>query len=157
MVLLIAFPLKGLAQSLDVSYDKQPIERVIADLKKKTDYDFVYQKQVLENVPYVSGSYTGMTISQILDKLLYGTGLEYSIVKSTIIIRKSEPVSRNHKRIAGKVVGEEGETLPGVHVHLKHTNVGTTTNVDGEFSIMVSGTEPILQFSYVGMENGRYV
>ena len=152
LVLLIAFPLKGLAQSLDVSYDKQPIERVIADLKKKTDYDFVYQKQVLENVPYVSGSYTGMTISQILDKLLYGTGLEYSIVKSTIIIRKSEPVSRNHKRIAGKVVGEEGETLPGVHVHLKHTNVGTTTNVDGEFSIMVSGTEPILQFSYVGME-----
>lgn len=42
IALLAAFPLKGAAQKLSVSYQNMPIEEVLADLKKKTNYDFVY-------------------------------------------------------------------------------------------------------------------
>ena len=76
IALLAAFPLQGMAQKLSVSYQNVPIEEVLEDLKKKTNYDFVYQKKVLENVPRLSGHYSNMTINQILDKLLLGTGLD---------------------------------------------------------------------------------
>ena len=43
IALLAAFPLQGMAQKLSVSYQNVPIEEVLEDLKKKTNYDFVYQ------------------------------------------------------------------------------------------------------------------
>ena len=74
IALLAAFPLKGAAQKLSVSYQNMPIEEVLADLKKKTNYDFVYQKKVLEDVAPLTGHYTEMTVNQTMDKLWLGTG-----------------------------------------------------------------------------------
>lgn len=158
IVLFAAFPLKGMAQNLSVSYQNTPIEEVIADLKKKTNYDIVYQKKVLENVPLISGHYENMTINQILDKLLLNVGLDYDLVLNTIVIRKMTPSSRVDKRkITGRVTADDGETLPGVHIHIKNTTVGTTTNPDGSFAIVVTGANPVLQFSFIGMSDKEIV
>lgn len=70
MVLLVAIPITGTAQILKVSYQDTPIEEVISDLKKKTNLNFVYQKQLLENVSNVTGNYENMGLTEILDKIL---------------------------------------------------------------------------------------
>ena len=157
IALLAAFPLQGMAQKLSVSYQNVPIEEVLEDLKKKTNYDFVYQKKVLENVPRLSGHYSNMTINQILDKLLLGTGLDYDRVRSTIVIRKADGTARSSKRkITGKVVGEYGETLLGAHVRIKNTSIGTITDADGSFSLVIDGSQTALLFSYIGMDDKEF-
>ncbi len=50
--------------------------------------------------------------------------------------------------ITGKVSDAGGVSLPGVTVQIKGTTTGTTTNLDGEYSISVSGG--ILVFRFVG-------
>ncbi|MDN3688961.1 SusC/RagA family TonB-linked outer membrane protein [Cyclobacterium jeungdonense] len=45
------------------------------------------------------------------------------------------------------------ETLPGVNILLKGTNVGTITDVDGSFSIQVPDSESVLVFSFIGFLN----
>jgi len=53
----------------------------------------------------------------------------------------------------GTVTDQRGEPLPGVTIQVKGTKQGVTTNVDGEYYIMVKGVnEPTLVFSFVGME-----
>ncbi len=51
----------------------------------------------------------------------------------------------------GKVTDEGGIGLPGVTIFEKGTQVGSTSNEDGNYQISVSGDDAILVFSYVGM------
>ncbi len=57
------------------------------------------------------------------------------------------------KNVVGAVVDENGEPLIGASVVIEGTNRGTVTDVDGNFSILVSGKNPVLVFSYLGMES----
>ena len=55
------------------------------------------------------------------------------------------------KQVTGKVVGPNGDSMPGVTVVEKGTTKGTVTDDDGNYSILVSGENPTLVFSFVGM------
>ncbi len=53
--------------------------------------------------------------------------------------------------VTGKVIASlDGEGLPGVNVVLKGSQVGTITDISGNYSLEVEGENPILVFSYVG-------
>lgn len=54
------------------------------------------------------------------------------------------------KTITGTVVDEEGFPLTGVTVTVKGTTKGTMTDIDGKYSIPVSGSQAVLQFTYLG-------
>lgn len=55
-------------------------------------------------------------------------------------------------RVSGQVKNaSNGETLPGVTVVVKGTNSGTSTDIEGRFSIEVPSTAALI-FSFVGME-----
>src|SRR5690606_6540194 len=49
-----------------------------------------------------------------------------------------------------KVTGENGEELPGVNILLKGTTTGTTTEVDGTYSLTIPDGNGVLIFSFVG-------
>ena len=55
--------------------------------------------------------------------------------------------------VTGKVMNNNGESLPGVTVLEKGTTNGTTTDNSGVFSINVSSADAVLVFSYVGFKN----
>jgi len=57
------------------------------------------------------------------------------------------------KTITGKVTSkEDGTTLPGVTVVVKGTTIGTVTDVEGKFTILVPAKYDVLVFSFVGMK-----
>ncbi len=57
------------------------------------------------------------------------------------------------RTISGKVVSaEDGQGIPGVTVIVKGTTVGTTTDLDGNYSLEVKPHYKTLQFTYVGMK-----
>lgn len=64
---------------------------------------------------------------------------------------------RGHVTDAGS-----GETLPGVNIALKGTNLGTATSSDGNYSLEVPSLKDTLLFSYIGYQtqvvpiNGRH-
>ncbi|MBF9255710.1 TonB-dependent receptor [Pontibacter sp. 172403-2] len=56
--------------------------------------------------------------------------------------------------VSGVVRDASGQPLPGVSVSLKGTSTGTITDVDGRFTIDVSGVpQPVLVFSYIGFKD----
>ena len=131
-----------------MNYRGVTIEQVIIDLKQKTDYNFVYQKRILEGKKLVTLSFTNVPMTYILDRLLLEEGLDY--VKQNVIIREAD--KENFKRVvSGKVVGEDGVPMPGVNIRIKNTHTGIATDINGEFSIVVDSKAPILVFSFVGM------
>ncbi|MBE9480519.1 MAG: carboxypeptidase-like regulatory domain-containing protein, partial [Bacteroidetes bacterium] len=62
---------------------------------------------------------------------------------------------------SGEVTGTvtdaaDGQTLPGVTILIRGTTIGTTTNVEGKYTIIVE-PDATLVFSYVGYETQEIV
>ncbi|HAH35789.1 MAG TPA: SusC/RagA family TonB-linked outer membrane protein, partial [Algoriphagus sp.] len=64
----------------------------------------------------------------------------------------SYEVSAQQRVITGTVISDEdGLGLPGATVLVKGTTVGTTTDLDGNYSISVPAGSNVLIFSFVGL------
>ncbi len=66
-------------------------------------------------------------------------------------------------KVSGTVTDPDGSSIPGAAIIQKGTTIGTTSNMEGKYSISVSSSNATLQFSFVGMKtveevvNGRSV
>jgi TonB-linked SusC/RagA family outer membrane protein len=61
-------------------------------------------------------------------------------------------VQAQDREITGSVISaDDDQPIPGVQVLVKGTQLGTTTGLDGNYSIMVPSTANTLIFRYVGM------
>lgn len=56
------------------------------------------------------------------------------------------------RTVKGVVVNKNGETLPGVSVLVKGTQIGVTTDTDGRFTLKVPAGSKLIQFSFIGMQ-----
>lgn len=62
-------------------------------------------------------------------------------------------VNAQSKVVSGKVISaEDGQPVIGASVIVKGTTVGTITGINGDYSVNVSGSTPMLVVSYVGMK-----
>ena len=53
--------------------------------------------------------------------------------------------------VTGRVIDSaSGETLPGVSIQIEGTSQGTTTDINGEYTLNVSGPDAVLVFTYMG-------
>ena len=55
--------------------------------------------------------------------------------------------------IGGVVLDERGEVLPGATVLVKGTTIGTTTDMEGRYSLTLPTTAQTLVFSFIGMRS----
>ena len=59
--------------------------------------------------------------------------------------------SADQQSVSGTVADSKGEAIPGVAIREKGTTNGTVTDVNGNFSLSLQGSSPVLAFSFVGM------
>lgn len=158
-VLLIATFLQTSAATYgqNVSLDKEnvSIREVFDEISKQTGYNFIFSSQQLKQALPVSIKAANAPLREVLDKIFSDQPLKYVINRNTIIVRKKsvfgDRVSLYQSfPVTGQVTDESGESLPGVNVLIKNTSMGTTTDVDGRYSIDVPEESNILVFSYIG-------
>lgn len=144
-----------LAQNVTIKENNIPLEKVFKLIKKQTNYKFLYNIHTLKSTQPVSVSLQNATIQQALITCLEGQPLSYIIEEQTIIIKK-KPFSLNAAvqdiTVSGKIVDETGETLPGVSVKVKGSQIGVVSNIKGEYKILVPDNNSVLVFSFIGYE-----
>ncbi|MDW7693057.1 TonB-dependent receptor [Flammeovirgaceae bacterium SG7u.111] len=58
-----------------------------------------------------------------------------------------------NQQVTGTVTDSNGEAIPGVNILIKGTSSGTSSNIDGKYSInLPEGSSGILLYSYIGMK-----
>jgi hypothetical protein len=57
-----------------------------------------------------------------------------------------------YRTVSGRISDDTGESLPGVNVVVKGTTRGTTTDLDGNYQLTVSGRDQLV-YSFVGFES----
>ena len=131
VLLLFLTPLWGQSPTLNLQYKDTPVVQVLEDLESKTNYSFVYQKQVLAGVPGLTCSMNNVTLNQALDEICGRLGLTYEIVHQNIVIRKLEEDASFANLVSGTVTDTEGEPLVGVTVHDTSSGLYATTDANG--------------------------
>ena len=126
-------------------------------ISSKTNYDFFFNSNLNELDHKLSIHVENATISEILNIAFATVLLEYTIKGNDILIRKRDLKlnEQGKKNVKGVVKDDMGNMLPGVNILVQNTNVGTSTDFDGNFTIDVA-PEDILVFSYLGFQD-RFV
>lgn len=70
-----------------------------------------------------------------------------------VVLGFSVPVfAQQNITVKGTVYGENNATLPGATILAKGTAIGTTSDLDGKFTLQVPATAKTLLISFIGME-----
>lgn len=158
----LTFPMlaSAYAQLRKVSFEVQNVNlaEIIAILEKSTNYTFLYQDEQVERVKNLTFHFVDEKLSDVLEKCLADTDLDYSIVDQTVVLRlkdtkpQEQPQVNSHK-VSGVVTDKNGVPLPGVTVMLKGTTLGVATDLDGKFVIEIPKNEKVILIcSFMGME-----
>ena len=81
----------------------------------------------------------------------YKKKIRYFFVSSIFLLFFSFAFSQQ-KTVTGRVTDQESKPLFNATVTVKGTNISTTTNADGQYSITLPANANTLIFSYVGYQ-----
>lgn len=157
---------KGYSQGITLSVKDAPLEKVFAEIKKQSGYNFVFTKQLLDGSHPVDLQVKNATLQQTLDKCLAGQPLDYDIINTTVVIKPKAEEIKNEEispptDVRGRIINENGIPVEGASVQIKGTSKGTTTNGDGFFELKDVDDDAVLVISGVSIEpfeirvNGR--
>lgn len=153
---------KGYSQktAITIELNNVTLEQAIDALKRQTEYSFWYRNEDINVNKELSVKAKNDDIRHILDVLLEGIDLSYTIRDKHIVLYKPEqktnqPASNSimqqvGRRISGKITDNAGVSLIGVNIMIKGTTKGTITDIDGNFALEDVPANAILEISYIG-------
>jgi TonB-linked SusC/RagA family outer membrane protein len=141
------------AQRINLIQQNKPLSFALQAIKKQTGYVFL-STDLDPSSQNISVSLHNASLEEALDACLKDLFISYSIVDKTILLKKSPEYSMQSKQqvVRGIVKDEKGQPIPGAGVKLKGTLITATTDVNGSFSIEITGSSAVLVFTYVGYE-----
>jgi len=149
---------RTVAQKITLNEKHAQLADVLAKISQQSGFDVVYDAQLLKKTD-VTINVTDVNIEEALSKSLEGLNLSYKLTEKTIVIKPKEEsfIDKIKAYIAaidvqGRVINEDLQPLSGATVSVKNTNIATTTDANGWFSLKQVQPDAILIVSYIGYD-----
>jgi TonB-linked SusC/RagA family outer membrane protein len=146
-----------ISQNLKIKVEQDKIltvDEVFELIMDQTDYKFIYEKGIFDDLPKVEVKKGSIRINELLKRSLSQGNLDIKITGNNAILIKEKSaeslVKTQQFQVSGVVKDEAGQPLPGANIIEKGTTNGAQTDFDGNFSIDLAEEEAILVVSYVG-------
>jgi len=152
---------KGYGQKINIIRKHVALTEIFNAITQQTGFLFFYDKTLIEKIEPIDITLSDATLEEALSVCLKDRHLTYTIVRNTIVIQSKITVTNSTYKeldtrtipppveIHGKVANQKGEPLVGVSITVKGTNIGTSTDGKGNYSITAS-QDAVLLFSNVG-------
>lgn len=162
VIAMLEVTASGYSQSvkLDISIKNKGFKKIIKEIERNSEFSFLYESELFDDLPEMSIEVEDATIERVMDMTIVPYGFEYEIQDKTVIFRKAPPSKSIEQKpkielleldLQGKVTDQFGMGLPGATILVKGTSQGTTSDVDGGFSITVPDNA-VLIISSIGFE-----
>lgn len=148
----------GNEQKVTLNVRNITVKEAIESLKRQSDYSFFIDTEDVDLHKKVSVDMTGKDIKDVLDIVLKDQPVKYEIRGKHIIISsnlnlENTITNQEKKTISGTVKDQNGIPVIGANVVEKGTTNGTITDIDGNYSLTISGQSAILQITYIGYKD----
>lgn len=146
--------LSAQSTALTLNMKNVSIEEVLNAIETKTDYKFLYNKQLVDVTQKTTVVCANKDVQQVLKNMLQEAGINFNISGKQIVLTapKNNESAGLKRTLSGQVTDEKGEPIIGASVVVKDSKTGTITDINGNFKIEANENS-ILFISYVGYIN----
>ncbi|MGV8093119.1 MAG: TonB-dependent receptor [Mangrovibacterium sp.] len=142
---------------LSVSLQNTSVREVLKLIEDQSEFYFLYKNEDIDVNRKVSLDIKDGSVEYLLDQVFKGTDVTYRIADRQIVLVKNNAgaflgQSQQQRSVTGRVTDVGGNSLPGVTVVAKGTNIGTITDANGNYSLTGIPADATLVFSFVGMQ-----
>lgn len=136
-----------LDRKVTLNVQDTPLEEVLTAVMRQTDALFLYRSADLGASRRITLEVKDQPLRTVLDRLTEGAGVDYVVDGRHIILRKrAQPAAtpeapRRNTRITGTVRDRSGEPLVGATVMVHGSSTGTSTDLDGNFTLEATGDD----------------
>lgn len=126
------------------------IREVLGIIEKESKYRFFYNDDLISIDKVIDIEVKNKDIYQILDILLGSTEFTYKVLENNLVVitLKNEPLQLS---VVGTVTdASTAQSLIGVTIRVKGTNVGVNSDISGKYSINIPDPNAILIVSFIG-------
>ncbi len=142
----------GFSQNtVSVKFNSVDVRKALATIEKKSNYRFLYNQKLISNLGKVELTANDEDVVSVLTRMFDGTPVSFQLLANNLVVLKARNTIVRDVTVTGKVVSPTGQPLIGASVTVKDSNIGTSTDVDGNFSITVPDNA-VLVVSSVGFE-----
>jgi TonB-linked SusC/RagA family outer membrane protein len=143
---------------LNLKFENETLENVFSKIEANSNFSIFYKNELIKNSKAVNGDFKDALIFEILDQILKSEDLTYTIKDKLIMIVPKDYLTNGNatqqqaRKVTGKITDRSGVAIPGAAIVVKGTTAGVTTNVDGDFSILLPTDAKTLVISFIGMK-----
>ncbi len=153
------------SQGITLNVKNAPLDKVFEEIKKQTTYTFMYTETMLKEAKHISINVKNSTLQEVLSLCFAMQPFTYKIIDQTIILQPKEQIVVNVNRVVvlsppppieiqGRVVNQQGDPLQNVTVLIAGTKIGTSTNIDGRFTLTAPNDKNVvLEISSIGYQS----
>jgi TonB-linked SusC/RagA family outer membrane protein len=146
------------SMKINLSMANVTVEKVLREIKKVSNYDFMYDANLIEKIGKVNVNLKDSSVEEILEICLKGSNVDFEIVDDVILLVPSEKeitekIIKEKVEVKGKITDDKGEPLPGATIMEKGTINGTVSDKNGNYSFSVDGSNAVLKITYIGFES----
>ncbi|WP_084299428.1 TonB-dependent receptor [Dyadobacter tibetensis] len=153
----------SLDQKISIHTGNVYLKQALNEIQKKANIRFTYSSAIIPARQKVTLDMDDKPLSEVLHHLFSPLHVNYSVKGNQIILRQKESVPSKvepltvvrkmaERLVKGTVKDAQGEPLPGVSVKLMGSLLGTITDPEGAFQLLVPEKDGTLLFSFVGFE-----
>ncbi|WP_211321433.1 STN domain-containing protein, partial [Pedobacter nutrimenti] len=154
---LVQVSAAGYGQKITIVKNNISLTEVFKEIRKQSGYNILWQPDKVDDSKKLNLKLKAQELEQVLDEVLKGQHLVYSIEDQTIRIKYQAPsfleklaAAWRNADVHCRVEDEKGEPLAGASVRVKGTNKAVVTDDKGEFTIKQLEENTVLVISYLG-------
>ena len=143
-------------QRITMQLGETGLKAVFKEISRQTSKTVIYNDDLLKFDGKVRADFIDVELEEVLKQVLKDQRMSYKFMDDYILIvrQKDLPQTVSEITLKGTVVDQTGAVLPGVTVLVKGTTLGTSTNIDGQFTLKLPETQNmVLVFSMIGMKS----
>ncbi len=148
---------------ITIDLQRGSLRDALVKIEKIAEVKFLFHTQLVSAHNRVTIVANQERLVDVLDKILTTRKISFEADGNQIILSKADPTQSSQDLllqntindepnflITGRIVDDRGDAIPGVNILIKGTTTGTTTDLNGKFSIEVPDDNSMLIISYIG-------
>lgn len=164
LLIFLFYAFSANAQPVTVRFDGITVEQAMEILKSSYGYSFVFKTSDVDLDAKVDAEFETAGIDVVLKEIFKGQPVTFQVNDRMVHITKIQDRRPEDKAavtgnggprvIKGKVTDRSGEPLIGVGIVIKGSTDGTSTDIDGNYTVEAESGD-VLQFIYLGYDTAE--
>lgn len=138
-----------------VSVKDRPLTEVLPIIEKQGGFKFFYSSTLPDLDKKISIDVKNNSLKAVLDAVFSDTAISYEIKSPKLVVLSPKPSQDDHQKrsertVSGTVVDSDGVPVIAMGVVEDGTPNGTVTDADGNYTITLTGSDPVLRYEALG-------